>query len=245
MSQCPFSPSQYVQLSEIFYILTTTFLKISLGLFFLRLLTKPWQVRLFQIILATSAVYGLFYFFATVFVCGSPTRIQDAFLNPKTCSPTWFILSTGYIYGVINVIADWTFTLIPIIILLDSDMDRQSKISVSIVMGFAAIGSVSSILRMVYLEGLLFGHSVSSTSKPRASFVLQILILLQSLRSKPLSGPPPSPALASSPPRPPSYGRSSASSLPTSVAKSLNTAPADRQGPTRPARIRRAQTARA
>lgn len=48
--------------------------------------------------------------------------------------------------------------LIPIAILVDSDIDRRSKISVSIVMGLGAIGSVSSIFRMVYLQGLLF-HS--------------------------------------------------------------------------------------
>lgn len=44
-------------------------------------------------------------------------------------------------------------------------MDRRSKVSVGIVMGFAAVGSISSILRMVYLKGLLFSGSVSSKSK--------------------------------------------------------------------------------
>lgn len=44
--------------------------------------------------------------------------------------------------------------LIPISVLLDSDLDRRSKISVSMVMALGAVGSVSSILRMVYLKGL-------------------------------------------------------------------------------------------
>jgi hypothetical protein len=74
------------------------------------------------------------------------------------------VLSTGYIYGITNVVADWIFTLIPIVILMDSTMDRRSKISVGIVMAFAAVGSISGIMRMVYLKGLLFEGSVSSKS---------------------------------------------------------------------------------
>ena len=139
-----------------FYILTTTLLKISLGLFFLRVLTKRWQTVIFHTILGVSAGYGLFYVFTTIFVCGDPAKIADTLVGSKKCLPTGFILATGYLYGIINVVADWTFVLIPIAILVDSDIDRRSKISVSVVMGLGAIGSVSSILRMVYLKGLLF-----------------------------------------------------------------------------------------
>ncbi|CAI6336321.1 unnamed protein product [Periconia digitata] len=154
----------WVQLSEIFYILTTTFLKTSLGLFFLRLLTKPWQRYLFNTILIVSAVYGMFYFLTTVFVCGNPSRMADSFVGSDTCAPTAFTLATGYIYGIINVLADWTFTLVPILILIESDMDRRSKLSISIVIGFAAIGSISSIMRMVYLESLVFREGLTANS---------------------------------------------------------------------------------
>ena len=155
---------QYVQLSEVFYILTTTTLKISLGLFFLRVLSKRWQTRLFHTIIAVSATYGLFYALSTIFSCGDPRKIADAFLGSKQCLPSAFVLATGYIYGIVNIIADWTFVLVPISVLIGSDLDRRSKISVSIVMALGATGSVSSILRMVYLKGLLLGsHGISST----------------------------------------------------------------------------------
>lgn len=156
---------QYVQLSEVFYILTTTLLKISLGLFFLRVLTKRWQKNIFHTILGVSAAYGLFYTFTVLFVCGDPAKLADNPVRDRKCLPTAFILTTGYLYGIINVIADWTFVLIPIATLVDSDMDRRSKISVSIVMGLGAVGSVSSILRMVYLKGLLFSSSAGSLSR--------------------------------------------------------------------------------
>ena len=145
-------------------------LKISLGLFFLRVLTERWQTVLFHTILGVSATYGLFYVFSTIFVCGDPTRLADTFVGSQKCLPASFILATGYLYGIINVIADWTFVLIPIAILVDSDIDRRSKISVSIVMGLGAIGSVSSILRMVYLKGLLFSSAGVGLNSTLLSF---------------------------------------------------------------------------
>lgn len=157
---------QFVQLGEIFYILTTTFLKISLGLFFLRLLTKKWQRILFRAIIALSACCGFVYIFVAIFQCGDPAELAESVLGSRMCAPEWFLLSSGYLYGTMNVIADWIFTLIPIMILMDSDMDRRSKISVGIVIAFAAVGSISSILRMVYLKGLLFGTGVVTSTYP-------------------------------------------------------------------------------
>ncbi|CAE7030700.1 hypothetical protein CFE70_004259 [Pyrenophora teres f. teres 0-1] len=146
----------FVQLSEVFYILTTTLLKISLGLFFLRVLTKKWQKLIFHIALTISTTYGFLYVFVALFQCGDPTRLADNLLHPSSpnCLPSAFLMCTGYVYGIINVIADWTFVLLPVSVLMDSDLDRRSKISVSIVMCLGAVGSVSSVLRMVYLSGL-------------------------------------------------------------------------------------------
>jgi hypothetical protein len=97
-------------------------------------------------------------------------------LGSTTCAPSWLALSSGYIYGLTNILADWTFTLIPISILIDSDLDRRSKISVGVVMGFAAVGSVSSILRMVHLKGLMFRGSISGTCASPYSLSSRALI---------------------------------------------------------------------
>lgn len=121
----------------------------------MRVLTKRWQRLLFHVLLAVSAIYGLFYVTKTIFVCGNPAKLADTMFGSKKCLPAGLILATGYIYGILNVIADWTFVLVPISVLLDSELDRRSKISVSLVMALGAVGSVSSIMRMVYLRGLI------------------------------------------------------------------------------------------
>jgi hypothetical protein len=187
--------SQFIQLGEVFYILTTTFLKISLGLFFLRVLTKRWQHQTFYVILFISGLYGLTFLLITIFECGSPANLADRFIGSDKCAPAWFLLAAGYLYGIINVIADWSFTLIPIVLLMDSEMDLRSKISISIVMGFAAVGSIASILRMVYLEGLHYRGQLSRTCgiNGRSSGANQYK---QPLLSRPPSGQQPSQAWA-------------------------------------------------
>ncbi|KAF2124794.1 hypothetical protein P153DRAFT_127296 [Dothidotthia symphoricarpi CBS 119687] len=159
----------YVQLAEIFYILTTTTLKISLGLFFLRVLTKRWQTAIFHAILGISAIYGLFYVSITILQCGNPARLADSFMQADRCLPKALLLTSGYVYGILNIVADWTFVLIPIAILIDSDIDRRAKISVSIVMGLGAIGSVASIFRLFYLEGLLIGGGALSAASVKVT----------------------------------------------------------------------------
>jgi hypothetical protein len=117
--------------------------------------------------MVVSSVFGLFYVFVSIFQCGNPARFEGSVVGSHKCLPTAIGLGAGYAYGIVNVLADWTFVLVPIVVLLDSKMDRRSKISVSVVMGLGAIGSIASILRMVYLEGLkLSDGGISSKRLP-------------------------------------------------------------------------------
>lgn len=126
-------------LSETFYILTTTCLKVALGLFFLRILDKSWQKYTFYVILSVSVVYGTCYTGLAIFQCGLPTDLLKHVISGRGCVPTAVSLASGYTYGALNVIADWTFVIIPIFMLAESSMDRRSKISVAIIMVFGAL----------------------------------------------------------------------------------------------------------
>lgn len=148
----------------------------SLGLFFLRVLTKRWQIHVFHVLLWVSALYGLCYVFITLFQCGNPEKVADRLLGSPKCLPGPFLLTAGYLYGTINIIADWTFVLIPISVLIDSELDRRSKVSVSLVMALGAVGSVSSVMRMVYLHGFgLHGDGITC-SYSQAFLYFHVLI---------------------------------------------------------------------
>jgi hypothetical protein len=75
----------------------------------------------------------------STFQCGPPSNLVDSVFEQVKCLPDWFLLASGYLYGIVNVLADWTFVLIPIVLLLETNMDRRSKISVCIIMGLGAM----------------------------------------------------------------------------------------------------------
>ncbi|OCL01555.1 hypothetical protein AOQ84DRAFT_401738 [Glonium stellatum] len=147
----------YVLLSEAFYVLTTTTLKISFGLFFLRVLMKPWQRATFYVILAICISYSTLYVFIAIFQCGLPTELLEYVVSGQGCLPTDVLLGFGYTYSAISIIADWVFVVIPIFMLAETSIDRRSKVSVGVIIALGAVGSISSVIRLVYLKGILFG----------------------------------------------------------------------------------------
>ncbi len=141
----------YLEVAQISYVLATAFLKISLGLFFLRVLIERWQTVLFRIVIVISAVCGFGMLCVHLFQCGNPTRLGLAPNMQEHCLSTTFLFTAQYTYGILNVLSDWFFVLIPITVIADSQMGPRTKTYVIIVMACGAIGSVSSIMRMVYL----------------------------------------------------------------------------------------------
>ncbi|RBR26118.1 uncharacterized protein FIESC28_01146 [Fusarium coffeatum] len=62
------------------------------------------------------------------------------------------IMSTGYTVSISAVISDWTCAVLPVFMLYKSNMRRTTKISVSIVLGLAAMASLCTIIRLPYLK---------------------------------------------------------------------------------------------
>ena len=100
---------------------------------------KPWQRIIFYVILAISVGYGTFGVFIAIFQCGSPTELLEHVVNSHGCLSTNLLLSIGYIYSVINIVADWIFVFIPMSMLKETSMDRRSKLSVGVIMALGAV----------------------------------------------------------------------------------------------------------
>lgn len=72
--------SQWLQVAEVFYILTMLVLKKSLALFFLRIMVKRWQQHVVYCAITLSTVMSIGYFFFACFQCGvsSDTRTYQS-----------------------------------------------------------------------------------------------------------------------------------------------------------------------
>lgn len=154
---------------------------------------KPWQRATFYVILAICISYSTLYVFIAIFQCGLPTELLEYVVSGQGCLPTDVLLGFGYTYSAISIIADWVFVVIPIFMLAETSIDRRSKVSVGVIIALGAVGSISSVIRLVYLKGILFGKdfffeasnvTIWSTAEPGTGIVAASLATLRPLVRK-------------------------------------------------------------
>ncbi|KIW05020.1 hypothetical protein, variant 2 [Verruconis gallopava] len=143
----------FTVVAEVSYLTTILFLKISLGLFFLRVVQSKWQRRAIYgvVIMSTliQAYHALFYIFA----CGNPRYYPEHILADK-CIPGRIQVDLAYEQAAVTTATDLFFALIPIPLLWDTTLDRRSKLSVAFVLLLGTAGIVCSVVRFKYINGL-------------------------------------------------------------------------------------------
>jgi hypothetical protein len=125
---------------ETLYIATTAFFKVSLGLFFLRLLTRKWERRIIWSLIGVYSVYSFGYVFYATFQCGVPTG--DAFWTRKffhRCGSDAVGLTLGYVHGTLTAGADLIFVILPLPAIYKSFLSRREK---QVICGFLMLGSM-------------------------------------------------------------------------------------------------------
>ena len=146
-------PTQYLVASFALYVSTMVLLKISLGIFFLRIVVKKWQRWTIYCTVAVSTIYGGYYFFGSIFQCGDPTKFLEHQLAGK-CVSNDALLAVNITAGVINAVTDWILALLPIFVLRKANMPRPAKISAGCILLLGSLGSVVSCVRLVYVKSL-------------------------------------------------------------------------------------------
>lgn len=125
---------------EIFYTLSTSVLKISIGFFLLRIAINPIQVWIIRILMVCSAVLGVTYCCVVIFQCNPVSFWWD--LNPNhtgKCLSASLVTDLTYVVSALNSTADWTFGSLPIFIVKDLKMKRSAKVIVSVIIALAAV----------------------------------------------------------------------------------------------------------
>jgi hypothetical protein len=127
--------------TEIFYVLTMLFLKISLAIFFLRIMVAPWQRRVVYITAGIATAFSLAYFFFAIFQCGVPKGPYVFFirkLSGQCVTPTQ-ILGFSYAHGAITSLTDVIFGFLPIPMLHHTTMNRREKTTVGFILILGAM----------------------------------------------------------------------------------------------------------
>lgn len=150
----PPNTAQWIIVSETFYVLTAMMVKLSLGIFFLRIVIKPWQRAMVYVVMILIALTSIFFFFFLIFLCGNPKDYLIRYVYDQ-CAPRHVQNALAYVAASLGAAADWIYALIPIQIVVQANMDLHSKLSVLFILSVGTIGCVCSSIRLKYIGGLV------------------------------------------------------------------------------------------
>jgi len=154
---------QYLIPSIMLYIATTIAFKIALGMFYLRIMVRLQQQRIVYATIAISTVYGVFFFFFTLFQCGDPAQFFVREFALK-CLPNRVLLPVNIVAGIVNTLAEWIFAVLPIFMIRKADMPRAAKISAAGLLILGTVGSFCSVVRLVFISTFAPGPNFVSSS---------------------------------------------------------------------------------
>jgi hypothetical protein len=121
-------------------------LKISLGIFFARIVVQQWQVRLIYITISINIFSSIAAFFYCLFRCGP--NINNYVMQQLTlqCTPRPLDRFMAYQAAGITTLTDIVFVTLPIFILWNANMDRRTKLSVGFILCLAALYVIPSLI---------------------------------------------------------------------------------------------------
>jgi hypothetical protein len=114
-------------------------LKISLGIFFARIIIKPWQTGLIYINVGVNVFSSAAAFFYVFFRCGP--NLEDYVIQQlmNKCTPRTLDRFVAYQQAAVTTLTDVIFVTLPIFILWNANMSRRSKLSVGFILCLAAL----------------------------------------------------------------------------------------------------------
>ncbi|KAL2005112.1 hypothetical protein VTN00DRAFT_2962 [Thermoascus crustaceus] len=143
---------EYWFFCELFYVISACLLKVSIGLFLLRIAVKTPHVWILRLFMVGTVIFGMFYGFVVLFQC----KPVDAWwtLERHGCMDPIIIVNATYAASALNAVADWTFGTLPIFIVWGLNMNKRTKKIAVGVLSFAAIGSTATVIRIPYVHAL-------------------------------------------------------------------------------------------
>ncbi|ROW07684.1 hypothetical protein VMCG_03577 [Cytospora schulzeri] len=141
----------YLIFFEITYAWSLPFIKSSICLTMLRIITE----RKFRIILwvsmGASVATAMIGFAAVVALCNPIEEYWDPSVG-GWCAPIDIITGISYLISAMSVITDWTCSLLPCVVVWNLQMQPRLKASVCGVLALGMVASAATIVRLPYLQ---------------------------------------------------------------------------------------------
>ncbi|KAF2715623.1 hypothetical protein K504DRAFT_367257 [Pleomassaria siparia CBS 279.74] len=146
--------SCWTMVGEGTYVVTTMMLKISLGIFFARIVVARWQLMTIYVTVAVNICSSLSAFLYALLRCGTNLELYVYKQIENSCTPQVLDRFFAYQQAVFTTLTDLIFITLPIFILWNACMNIRTKLSVGFILCLAALGCVCSLIRFQYVDGL-------------------------------------------------------------------------------------------
>ncbi|TGJ83684.1 hypothetical protein E0Z10_g5073 [Xylaria hypoxylon] len=126
----------------------------SIALFLLRIAVNKWHRLVLHAIISITAVMTTAYFFLVVFQCSPPSYFWEMVRERGggSCSHGTAIEVATLVWGSFAAAMDWILGLLPIAILWNVHINRQSKVGIAAILSFGIISGIALIIRLVYVK---------------------------------------------------------------------------------------------
>jgi hypothetical protein len=171
-------------LCEIAYCLASVGCKISVCIFLMRITIKPLHIFILYTVMALTVIAGLVFMFLMLLQCrpleffwtrlyNAPTiaHLDDPNLPVKgSCIDMSIIVNMTYVYSAFAALCDFTVGLLPIFLVHNLHMKRQTKIAVMAILSMACMYVLSGFPYLFIFANKRF-YSASSAVIVRVPFV--------------------------------------------------------------------------
>lgn len=126
---------KYIFVCELLYVLTTAIAKLSIGVYFLRLASKKYQVRVIYTTMTAVMIFSTMYFFFLLFQCSPISFIWSQYEDGKgTCLGPTVIANVAYAHAAMSAVTDWSFGILPVFFVWKMKMNPRTKLSVILIL---------------------------------------------------------------------------------------------------------------
>ncbi|KAI0969904.1 hypothetical protein F4678DRAFT_140451 [Xylaria arbuscula] len=128
--------------------------RVSIALFLLRIAVKKWHRIVLHTVISTTTVTTIAYFFIVVFQCSPPSyfweKIREGAIG--SCNHANVTEISTLVWGSLAAAMDFILGLLPIAMLWNVRINRQSKFGIAAILGFGIIAGIALIIRLVYIK---------------------------------------------------------------------------------------------
>ncbi|KAM4056086.1 integral membrane family protein [Hirsutella rhossiliensis] len=136
------------------YVLNMVFIKLSIGVFLLRLAVWTAYKWILWISLVVFTLWGLGIFIWNIFQCTPVAKQWDFRIERGFCASPDAIIASAYALSVLTVLSDWLYALLPVPMVWNVKMTKQAKWTVVAILGLGIFASIATLIRLKFLNKL-------------------------------------------------------------------------------------------